>query len=249
MKKVIVIIFLFDFIQRIVSSKSCVKYSYDPSIYIKNNKTFCVYDNVIHPCSDDTICPFTFNDSNIECSKENVSSNSFFDSYNDILFVNRRLEEKGECKIDKNCKFESGCLRGKCVPYFSLLDLSNVTNENETDLEVRRFCKSYYAYNGICQTLTNIYSNDTSKCKYRNRYNEIFELEPECGFDGNTYCKEYSGRVADKYITMLKIMFINNTNCNNTDDKRLNLCKKDITEKYDKSVIERVRFFNQTQIQ
>ena len=44
-------------------------------------------------------------------------------------------------------------------------------------------------------------------------------------------------------------MFINNTNCNNETDKRLNLCKKDITEKYDKSVIERVRFFNQTQIQ
>ena len=73
MKKVIVIIFLFDFIQRIVS-KPCHKYSYDPSIYIKNNKTFCVHNNVIHPCSDDTICPFTFSDSNISCiSKDNVS--------------------------------------------------------------------------------------------------------------------------------------------------------------------------------
>ena len=162
--------------------------------------------------------------------------------------MSRRLEEKGGCKNDKDCIFESGCLRGKCVPYFSLLDLSNVTNEYETDLEVRRFCKSYYAYNGICQTLTNIYSDDNSKCKYRSRYNEIFEFEAECGFDGNKYCKEYSGRVADKYITMLKIMFINNTNCNNTNDTRLNLCEKDRNEKDDKSVIERVRFFHQTQI-
>ena len=249
MKKVIVIIFLFDFIQRIVSSKSCVKYSYDPSIYIENNKTFCVHNNVIHPCSDDTICPFTFSKSNISCiSKENVSSNSFFDSYIDILFVNRRLEGNDTCQIDQNCTFESGCLRGKCVPYFSLLDLSNVTNEYETDLEVRRFCKSYYAYNGICQTLTNIYSDDNSKCKYRSRYNEIFEFEAECGFDGKKYCKEYSGRVADKYITMLKIMLINNTNCNNINDTRLNLCEKDRNEKDDKSVIERVRFFNQTKI-
>ena len=250
MKKVIVIFFLFDFIQRIISS-SCHRYSYDSSLKTEDNKTYICVDNdyVIHPCSNNTICPFKLGSSEIDCvSKESVSSNSFFDSYIDNLFVNRRLDVKEKCNNDTDCIFENGCLRGECVPYFSLLDLSNVTNENEDDSKVRRFCKSYYAYNGICQTLTNIYSNDTSKCKYRNRYNEIFELDSECGFDGKTYCKEYSGRVADKYITMLKIMFINNTNCQNRNDSRLTLCRKDIMKKEDKSVIERVRFFNQTQV-
>lgn len=249
MKELIVFIFLFDFFQRIICN--CTPYSYDPNTIQGENGTYmCVFNNIIHPCPDDSFCEFSFDKENIACIPKENNHNSFFDSYIDNLFMGRRLEENSTCHDDKDCPFGNGCLGETCTPYFSLFDLSKVPEGG------RRFCKSYFEIDGQCQTLTNIYpstypkvSDDNStKCIYRNRYNKIFELQRECGFDGKGYCKEYSGRVADKYITMLKIMFVNNTNCDDKIDERLKLCKKDILEETDNNLKERVRFFNLTEI-
>ena len=83
----------------------------------------------------------------------------------------------------------------------------NKTKKLPNGINGRRFCMSLYEVNGICQTLCPIEKVETSstsfKCEYRNRYHERIKTEK------------------------LKIMFLNNSNCKDSDE-RITLCEKDI---------------------
>lgn len=248
--KEFLIYFLFLFYYVRCDNEECEPYRYNST-----KESNCVDDFVVHPCDNGT-CHFEFENKYISCNVTEIQNinNYSINDYNSLFpyFNFNSLNEGENCSIDTDCPQDYGCLNGKCTAYFSKKDLENVSNTSLFNkIDGRRFCMSFNQVDGLCQTLYLIEYNQTRKknedCIYRNRYNQIINLKDvrSCGYDGYAHCPiGANSRYYTDYLTMMRIMYLNNPNCNNNE--RMTLCEKDL--KSDDEVIKKqVKYYKETQ--
>lgn len=150
------------------------------------------------------------------------------------------LKEGENCTEDEDCENSSGCLNGKCTKYFSQEDDTLVTN--------RYFCKSGFTIDNICVTTTNVNPidqpcNSDEECKY------IFSNKTEVGLingscecgknsEGKKYCKLGSDHQYYKDWISSTLKLLEDTSlCHTTERENLGICAE--RTKKDRSFVYR----------
>jgi hypothetical protein len=137
------------------------------------------------------------------------------------------LNEGEECSEDEECRNDSGCLRAKCTKYFS--------QEDETFVTSKYFCKSGYELNKICTTITNVNSVDQScnsdeDCKYEflNKTEvPLISDSCKCGFNSEAkrYCELGSNHQYYKDWVSSSLKLLNDTSlCHTSERENLGIC-------------------------
>ena len=103
------------------------------------------------------------------------------------------ISDKG-CKSDYDCEYEAGCLRGKCVRYYSIHESEEVECFNNRS----SFCRSGSCYEKYCLGELENDNGEGAECsknedcvntKYSmNNYPMEFYTECQCARNGKKYC-------------------------------------------------------------
>jgi hypothetical protein len=137
------------------------------------------------------------------------------------------LEEGETCTEDEDCHNSCGCFLGKCTKYFS--------QEDETPVPSKYFCKSGFELNKICTTIYNIEPKNQpcsqdEDCKYKFQNKTDVPLITDackCGYnkDSNKYCLLGSGDELYKNWINSTLTLLNDTsNCHTAERENLGIC-------------------------
>jgi hypothetical protein len=166
----------------------------------------------------------------------------------DTSYCQHQSKHGEVCDEDTDCVNTHGCNFGKCTPYLSLPDGSNI-NPNQRNL--LPLCASGLYYDDKCVTMINIGENpnkcdDVQTCKYKLNDGNIVSIPEFCtcgkNSSGNKFCRLANGE-SDfvDYIENLKSMLQNIENCNTLERGVCMSSMRQSSELMQKFIISRVK--------
>ena len=137
------------------------------------------------------------------------------------------LEEGEPCTENEDCHYSCGCLSGKCTKYFS--------QEDDTPVPDKIFCKSGYKLENICATIYNVEpknqpcsQDEDCKYKFQNKTDVPLLIGAcQCGYnkDSNKYCLLGSADELYKNWINNTLTLLNDTKkCHTSEREDLGIC-------------------------